>query len=198
MESPRVDLFKNTSEDSPSSLLPWWKKHDKVCFVWRLHVWENMMKCPWGDVSAEQQEKQTCTLQCPPHAGVTPASDGQEYSQPVVQTTWSWCAIILQTAVKSQGLSDHFLQHFFHTLHTEQHFSLICRNEEETSFLKLASLLNLVAMVELQNKSTLTWMQNISAARQWWAQLPPPDWRLIQLFLPLNWGLLGHAPSPRE
>lgn len=28
----------------------------KVCFVWRLHVWENMMKCPWGDVSAEQQE----------------------------------------------------------------------------------------------------------------------------------------------
>lgn len=62
---PRVALFKNTSEEAPSSILPWWKKHDKVCFVWRLHIWENTMKCPQGGVLAEQQKTETCTLQCP-------------------------------------------------------------------------------------------------------------------------------------
>lgn len=98
MESPRVALFKNMSEESPSSILPWWKKHDKVCFVWPLHVWENMMKCPWGDVSAEPLETDRCSLQCPT-SGATAASDGQEYPPPVAQTTWSWWG--------SRAWSDH-------------------------------------------------------------------------------------------
>lgn len=195
MESPRVDLFKNTSEEAPSSLLPWWKKHDKVCFVWRLHVRENMMKCPWGDVSAEQQETQTCALQWPP----TCWSNACIWWPRIFSTCCSDHIILMRNYLADCGKVTGFVRPLpAHSTEAEQHFSLICRSEEETNFLKLASLKNLVAMVELQNKSTLTWMQNISAARQWWAQLPPPDWRLIQLFLPLNWGLLGHAPSPRE
>lgn len=94
------------------------EKHDKVYFLWRFNVWENMMKCPWGVVSAEKQGAETCTLQCPicwskGFAFHPPLPHGQEYSQPVVQrllTQWELMAwMILQTVGQSRSSSDHFL-----------------------------------------------------------------------------------------
>lgn len=41
------------------------QKHDKVRLVWLRMAWENMMKRPWGVVSAEKQGAETRTLQCP-------------------------------------------------------------------------------------------------------------------------------------
>lgn len=80
---------------------------------------KNMIKCAWyggstyektrwsalGVAFQQNNRKQRHVLCSAPHAGVTAASDSQEYSQPVLQTTW-WSYL---DCSKSRGLSDNFL-----------------------------------------------------------------------------------------
>lgn len=78
-------------------MLPWWKKHDKVCAAHSgSNLWENTKKCPWGDFFSRTRRNGGVFCSTT-GAAATAVSEGQECFQPVAQTTWPWCSVILQT-----------------------------------------------------------------------------------------------------